>query len=93
MNTLSTTKSNAYNKNRYNLLHYNFEGGTATNLYNQYVFKITYNSEKKKEGKTKTPRSKKKKEKTTRKKKSRRLRGWKWLRDTKEISKSDGVFK
>jgi hypothetical protein len=36
MNTLSTTKSNGYNKNRYNLLHYNFEGGTATDLFNQY---------------------------------------------------------
>jgi Concanavalin A-like lectin/glucanases superfamily len=36
MNTLSTTKSSAYNKTRYNLLHYNFEGGTATDLYNKY---------------------------------------------------------
>jgi hypothetical protein len=41
MNTLATTKSSAYNKTRFNLLHYSFEGGMATVLYNKYNGVVT----------------------------------------------------
>ena len=44
MNTLSTIKPNLYNKNRFNLLHYSFEGGTATDLYNSYHGTLGINS-------------------------------------------------